>query len=110
MSRHHTSAHGQWIEDHRYRVSNREGIVAGLYFLVYTVATIGTAWFLGGGKGVGDIQLIHGFPAWFFWSTLVLGAAFCVVPYFLVKAFFTDMSLEPDAGESVEGPPDGPTR
>jgi uncharacterized membrane protein YhdT len=91
----------EWAEDPRYRVSTRESVIVAVFFVVYIVATIGTAWLLGGGEGVDEVDLVLGFPGWLFWSTFVLGAFFCVVPYFLVRSFFTDMSLDPD-GELPE--------
>jgi uncharacterized membrane protein YhdT len=87
---------GDWTEDPRYRVSARESVVTAAYFGVYIVLTIGTAWLLGGGKQADEIDLVLGFPAWFFWSTFALGGLFCVVPYLLVRHYFTDMSLEPE--------------
>ncbi|MQA88226.1 MAG: DUF997 family protein [Streptosporangiales bacterium] len=91
--------HEGWTEDPRYSVSNREFVITAAFFVVYTVVTIGVAWLLGGGKDADEIGIVWGFPAWFFWSTLVLGAAFCVVPYFIVRYLFTDMSLEADPEE-----------
>jgi uncharacterized membrane protein YhdT len=89
-------ADAEWTEDPRYRVSNRESVITAVFFLFYIVITIGTAWVLGGNKGIDEIDLVLGFPAWLFWSTFVLGGVFCVVPYFLVKHLFTDMPLDAD--------------
>jgi uncharacterized membrane protein YhdT len=86
-----------WTEDPRYRVSNREALIAASFFVVYIVATIGTAWLIGGDKGIEEIGFVFGFPDWLFWSTFVLGGVFCVVPYFLIKRFFTDMPLDADS-------------
>lgn len=91
-----------WTEDSRYRVSARECLITLVYFAIYTAATIGLAWVLGGGEGVDQLTFVFGFPSWFFWSTLVLGAVFCVTPYLVVRLFFTPMSLAPDPDE-----PDG---
>lgn len=107
MSSDHATVDGDWTEDPRYRVSTRESVITAVFFVVYIVVTIGTAWLLGGDKGVEDIDLVLGFPAWLFWSTFVLGAVFCVVPYFLVKHFFTDMPLDPDS-DWGEPAPSGP--
>jgi uncharacterized membrane protein YhdT len=86
-----------WTEDPRYRVSNREALIAAAFFVAYIVATIGTAWLLGGNKTIDEIGFVLGFPDWLFWSTFVLGALFCVVPYFLIKSFFTEMPLDADS-------------
>jgi uncharacterized membrane protein YhdT len=91
-----TTANEGWTEDPRYRVSDREALIAAAFFVAYIVVTIGTAWLLGGNQGIDEIGFVLGFPDWLFWSTLVLGAVFCVVPYFLIKRFFTDMSLDAD--------------
>lgn len=95
---------GSWTEDPRYAASNREFAITAVFFAAYTILTIGVAWLIGGGDDAADTGLILGFPAWFFWSTLVLGAAFCAIPYFLVKHLFTEMSLEadPEADTGVE--------
>ncbi len=87
----------EWTEDPRYRVSSREALVAAGFFASYIVVTIGTAWLIGGNRGIDEIDFVFGFPSWLFWSTLVLGAVFCVVPYFLVKYFFSEMPLDADA-------------
>jgi uncharacterized membrane protein YhdT len=92
----HVPVAEQWSEDPRYRVSTRESAITAIFFAAYIVLTIGSAWLIGGNKSIDEISLVLGFPDWLFWSTFVLGAVFCVVPYFLVKHLFTDMSLEPD--------------
>jgi uncharacterized membrane protein YhdT len=86
-----------WAEDPRYRVSNREAVIAAAFFAAYIVVTIGTAWLIGGNQGINEIGFVLGFPDWLFWSTFVLGGLFCVVPYFLIKHFFTDMPLDADS-------------
>lgn len=95
-STNHPIGDQEWTEDPRYAISRKELVVTIVYFAVYTVAMIGLAWLLGGNDSLRDVHYVLGFPAWFFWSTLVLGGVFCIVPYFVVKAFFTDVSLEAD--------------
>jgi uncharacterized membrane protein YhdT len=97
MSSNRTLPDEGWTEDPRYRVSNREALIAAAFFVAYIVVTIGTAWLLGGNKGVDEIGFVFGFPDWLFWSTFVLGAVFCAVPYFLIKRFFSDMPLDADS-------------
>lgn len=105
MPARHTPTDEGWTEDPRYRVSNREALIAAGFFAAYTVVTIGTAFLLGGNKGVADINLVFGFPDWLFWSTFVLGALFCVLPYFLIRHFFTDMPLDADSEWTADSRP-----
>jgi uncharacterized membrane protein YhdT len=102
VSSNRTTAEDGWTEDPRYRVSNREALIAAGFFLAYIVITIGTAWVIGGDQDIDEISFVFGFPDWLFWSTFVLGGVFCVVPYFLIKRFFTDMPLDADS-EWTEG-------
>lgn len=96
MASDHIPVEEQWSEDPRYRVSNRESAITAVFFASYIVLTIGSAWLIGGNKGIEEISIVLGFPDWLFWSTFVLGGLFCLVPYFIVKHLFTDMSLEAD--------------
>jgi uncharacterized membrane protein YhdT len=98
VSSDHATAEEQWSEDPRYRVSSRESVITAVYFASYIVLTIGSAWMIGGNKSIDEISLVLGFPDWLFWSTFALGGVFCLVPYFLIKYLFTDMSLEADGG------------
>lgn len=54
------------------------------------------AWTLGHRADGAEQPFVMGFPAWFFWSALafVFVASF-IVPYFMVRFGFKDMSLEP---------------
>ena len=98
------SVHDEWTEDLRYRVSNKEAVITAGFFLAYIVLTIGTAWLIGGNRDIDEIHFVLGFPDWLFWSTFVLGSLFCVVPYLLVKRFFTDMPLDADSDWTDERP------
>lgn len=93
----------EWSEDPRYRTSQRELVITAIFFAVYIVVMVGVAWLIGGNDSISDITYVLGFPAWFFWSALFFGSVFCVVPYFVVKHLFTDVSLEAD-GDTEQSP------
>lgn len=93
----------EFEEDPRYAIAWRELWIAVGYWLAFTIAVTGSAWLLGGGKDAGELTFVLGFPTWFFWSILVCSLVFSIVPYFLVKRWFTDVPLSPD------GEPDRPT-
>lgn len=82
-------------EDPRYRVSQREALVCLTYWLSYTALAVAVAWMLGN-RDASEIDFVLGFPDWFFWSaigmTLVCAT---IVPYLMVRIFFTDIDLEP---------------
>lgn len=62
------------------------------------------AWTLGYGKEADQLDFILGFPSWFFWSAGVVTLIFCIIPYLLVKFFFSDVSLMPhDDGHEHRG-------
>jgi uncharacterized membrane protein YhdT len=81
-------------EDPRYKVSVREAWIVVGYWLVFTVVVTAVAWLLGGNRTADEITFVLGFPAWFFWSGIVASVALSIVPLFLVRALFTDVSLE----------------
>jgi uncharacterized membrane protein YhdT len=85
-------------------------IISFVYFGVYTFVLIGVAWLIGGGKDADEIGFILGFPDWFFWSAFVGGAIFGVIPYFLVKYWFTDMPLSASGDDSEVGEYEPPER
>lgn len=95
--------------DRRYRQANKEALVAFLYWVVYLVLTSVVALGLGLNKPAEDIDFILGFPAWFFYSAGAVLVILCILPYFLVRFFYRDYSLdaeEPGAdnvGESQGG-------
>ncbi len=92
-----------FTEDPRYAASRREMIISFVYFGVYTFVLIGIAWVIGGGKDADEIGFILGFPDWFFWSAIVGGLIFSVIPYFLVQFWFEDMPLSASGDNSEAG-------
>lgn len=88
-------------EDPRYKTSVREMAISLAYWVVTTTAIIGVAWALGGGKSAEEMDFVLGFPAWFFWSAFGGGVFMCVLAVFVVRRFFTDISL--DAADPAEG-------
>ncbi|WP_209374514.1 YhdT family protein [Brevibacterium renqingii] len=80
--------------DQRYRQANKEALVAFLYWVVYLVLTSVVALGLGLNRPAEDIDFILGFPAWFFYSAGVVLVVLCILPYFLVRFFYRDYSLD----------------
>lgn len=85
-------------EDPRYRVSVREAWIVVAYWVAFTVVLTAVAWGLGGGRSADEITFVLGFPTWFFWSAIVAAVALSIVPVFLVRGFFTEVSLAVDPG------------
>jgi uncharacterized membrane protein YhdT len=110
LSRGHSEARDvSFEEDPRYAASSREALVAVAYWLAFTVAVVGLAWGIGGGKDAHEMSFVLGFPAWFFWSCIVATFVFCAVPYVLVKRYFIDVPLSADPEEASSGGPDVPS-
>lgn len=82
-------------EDPRYRVSQREALACLAYWFSFTAIAVTVAWLLGN-RDASEIGFVLGFPDWFFWSAIGVTAVFAtVVPYLMVRFFFTDIDLEP---------------
>lgn len=91
-----TSQKFDFETDSRYPQANKEAFVAFLYWLVYLILISVVALSLGLNKPAKDIHFIFGFPKWFFWSAGVATLVLCVLPYFVVKIFYRDYSLDAD--------------
>lgn len=90
-------------EDPRYAVSVRELKLCLWYWVLTTAGVVGVAWWLGAGRSGAEMDLILGFPEWFFWSGLGGGLVMSVAPYFLITRYFESVSLEADdPAEQVE--------
>lgn len=86
--------------DPRYAVANREALWGVAYWLFFTVVISLVAWLLGGNREASDLEFILGFPAWFFWSCLVATILLSLLPIWLVRRYFTDMSLTPHGDDT----------
>lgn len=87
--------------DRRYKQANKEALIAFLYWVVYLILTSTVALGIGLNKPADDITFILGFPAWFFYSAGVVLVVLCVLPYFIVRFFYREYSLDaedPDPG------------
>ncbi|GAB3555736.1 DUF997 family protein [Spelaeicoccus albus] len=82
--------------DPRYRQANKEALVAFLYWVLYLIVISVVALSIGLNKPAKDIHFIFGFPDWFFWSAGVATAVLCIIPYFIVRFFYRDYSLDAD--------------
>lgn len=82
-------------EDPRYKVSQREALMCVAYWLSFTALSVCVAWLMGH-RNASQIDFVLGFPDWFFWSAIGVPFVFAtVVPYLMVRLFFTDVDLEP---------------
>lgn len=92
-----TTTFTDFEHDPRYRVSLREMWISVGYWICFTSISMILAWTLGNRGDGAEQPFIMGFPAWFFWSALAfVFVASVIVPYFMVRFGFKDMSLEPD--------------
>lgn len=94
----HDAHDEQFPEDPRYALCRRELWIAIAYWAAHGVATIGVAWAIGGGRGAEELQLTLGFPSWFFWSGIVVALLFSLAPVWLVRRWFTDVSIDAEDG------------
>lgn len=86
--------------DQRYAIANREALWGVGYWLLFTIVVSGIAWLLGGNRDAGDVGFVLGFPAWFFWSCLVATTLLSLLPIWIVRRHFTEVSLTADGDES----------
>ncbi|MDN5852359.1 MAG: YhdT family protein [Actinomycetia bacterium] len=87
-------------EDPRYAIANREALWGVGYWLVFTVVISAIAWLLGGNVDADELDFILGFPAWFFWSCLVATTVLSLLPIWIVRHYFTEMSLTADGDDT----------
>ncbi|GAB3561588.1 DUF997 family protein [Spelaeicoccus albus] len=95
MSSHRTDRTNDDFEvDPRYKVANKEALIALAFWVGQTAAITIIAIAIGYGKSPGELSFILGIPSWFFWTGGITTLVFCIIPYILVKLFFKDISLE----------------
>lgn len=83
-----------FVEDKRFKQCTKEmWITLGLFVINIVIVGVVSLW-IGLNKSADSMSYILGFPAWFFWGGLVGTGIFCILPYFMVKFFFKDMSIE----------------
>ena len=87
-------------EDSRYRQCNREAWLSVGIFLFSFIVIGGVSILVGYGKPGSEIQLIAGFPAWFFYGVVLGGIVCAVAPIFVVRFYFQEMSIEAQDEES----------
>lgn len=91
------SSYNDFEHDPRYEISRREMWICVGYWAMFTAVSMTLAWTLGNHSDGSGQVFIMGFPAWLFWSGIAFIAfASMVVPYFMVRFLFTEMSLEPE--------------
>ncbi|MED3549913.1 YhdT family protein [Cytobacillus praedii] len=83
-----------FIEDSRFAQCDKEMRVTMWLFVINILLVGGVSLWIGLNKPAASMNYILGFPAWFFWGGLVANVIFCILPYFMVKFFYKDMSIE----------------
>lgn len=82
------------VEDSRFAQCNVEmRAVLGLFALNIILMGV-VPMVIGLNKSASSMSFIFGFPDWFFWGCIVGALGFSILPYFVVKYFFKDMSIE----------------
>ncbi|MFS0646733.1 DUF997 family protein [Siminovitchia sp. 179-K 8D1 HS] len=82
------------VEDSRFAQCTFEmRVVLGL-FAVNIILMGGVPLAIGLNKSASSMSFILGFPDWYFWGGIVGSILFSILPYFMVKYFFKDMSIE----------------
>ena len=84
----------EFVEDRRFAQCNKEMFATLWLFVINIVLVGGVAFLIGLNKSADSMSYILGFPAWFFWGGLVGTFVFCSLPYFMIKFFYKDMSIE----------------
>lgn len=83
-----------FTEDSRFAQCNKEMYLTFGLFGVHILLVGGLSFLIGLNKPAESMSYIFGLPAWFFWGGIVGTIVFCILPYFMVKIFFKDMSIE----------------
>ncbi|MBM7587302.1 putative membrane protein YhdT [Bacillus pakistanensis] len=81
-------------EDSRYAQCSKEMKLVIGYAIVNLIVVIGLAMGVGLNKPASEVNIIMGFPDWFFWSGIVGSLIMIILAFAMVKIFFKDMSLE----------------
>jgi uncharacterized membrane protein YhdT len=83
-----------FVEDSRFAQCNKEMWATMGLFVINIIIVGGVSMWVGLNKSADSINYVFGFPDWFFWGGLVGTFVFCILPYFMIKFFFKDMSIE----------------
>ncbi len=93
MATRETSRGESFREDSRYRQCNREFAAVLGFFVVNLLLVCGVSMVLGYNVPAEEVQLIAGFPLWFFFGGVVGSLILIVLPVFLIRYFFEEMPL-----------------
>lgn len=80
-------------EDPRFKICNREALICGILAVAFFLTLIIVGQELGN-VDASEITLVAGLPNWFFYSVLLVPAGFITLLAFIIKFFFTDLSLD----------------
>ena len=89
-------------EDPRYRQCNKEVLIVLVFFVVNVLIIGGISLLLGYKKPVDQIQIVGGFPAWFFYGCIIGTIVLSLIPFFMIRYFFKDMSLEAENRQEAQ--------
>lgn len=89
-------------DDPRYKISNREALIA------CAIAAANFIWWFGFAYGMGSkdpsqYHYVFGFPAWFFYSCILGFVVFTILVIVIVKYFYKDIPFDAEAEEDREG-------
>ncbi|WP_411843792.1 DUF997 family protein [Salinicoccus sp. HZC-1] len=87
-------------EDRRFKQTYKEMIYTLLFFIFNILLVFALAFIPGYNVDAHEIDLIFGFPAWYFYGVILATILLCILTYLMVKFLFKDMSL--DAYEEIE--------
>mgnify|MGYP001232121612 CR=1 FL=1 len=86
--------HEDFVEDSRFAQCTKEMWASIWLFVINILLVGGVSLLIGLNKSAESMSYVLGFPAWFFWGGIIGTAVFCILPYFMVKFIYKDMSIE----------------
>ncbi|MET3699799.1 uncharacterized membrane protein YhdT [Bacillus oleivorans] len=84
----------EFIEDKRFAQCTKEMWATIGLFVINILLVGGVSLLIGFNKTADSMSYILGFPAWFFWGGIIGTLIFCILPYFMIKYFYKDISIE----------------
>lgn len=94
---------GKFKEDPRYKVSNKEALIAIVIAVANFIWWYAFAYGLGS-KSVSKYHYVFGFPAWFFYSCVLGFIVFTIIVIIVVKYLFKEIPLDADITTDEEEP------
>ena len=88
--------------DPRYRICEREAVIAAAMFLATAVVAMVFVITLGLGRAPEDLDWVWGLPSYLFWGVLCTQVGFLVVLALILRFVYREIPLSPD-GEPSDG-------